>query len=172
MMNWLRNNIYASGLLLIIRVYIGYQWFTHGLEKITGGFDATGYLGNIVANPVKGPDGDVVYPLYVSFIEHFAVSNTGLINVLVPWGELLIGLGLILGTLTTAAAFFGLLMNFMFFFGGTVSTNPSFILYGFIILIAGANAGRFGGDRWVLPWIRTHLFKKNISKSDTKLQNE
>lgn len=161
MMNWLQNNIYASGILLVIRGYIGYQWFIHGLEKIMGGFDASGYLSNIVANPVKGTDGNVVYPLYVSFIEHFAMSNLNLINILVPWGELLIGLGLILGTLTTAAAFFGLVMNFMFFFGGTVSTNPSFILYGLIIFIAGANAGRFGGDYFILPWIRTHVFKKS-----------
>lgn len=165
MLNWLRTNTYASGLLLIIRVYIGYQWFIHGLEKVRDGFDASGYMSNLINNPVKGPDGDVVYPLYVSFIEKFASPNVELINFLIPWGELLVGLGLILGTLTTAAAFFGLLMNFMFFFGGTVSTNPSYILYGFIILVAGANAGRFGGDYWVLPWIRKNIFKKNKQKT-------
>ena len=58
MMNWLRTNKYASGLLLIIRLYLGYEWFIHGLEKVRGGaFDATGFLNNIIANPVKGPDG-------------------------------------------------------------------------------------------------------------------
>ncbi len=166
MMNWLRTNIYASGLALILRLYIGFQWMTHGFDKIKGGaFDASGYLKNIVANPVKGPDGATVYPLYNSFIEHFALPNAGLFNVLVPWGEFLIGLGLILGVLTTAAAFFGLLMNFMFFFGGTVSTNPSFILIGFIILVAGANAGRLGGDYWVLPWIRKTIFHKDDTPS-------
>lgn len=169
-MNWLRTNIYASGIILLLRLYIGYQWFTHGLEKITGGFDTTGYLTNIVANPVKGVDGAAVYPLYNSFIEHFALPNAGLFNVLVPWGELLIGLGLLLGILTTAAAFFGLVMNFMFFFGGTVSTNPTFILIGFIILVAGANAGRFGGDRWVLPWIRAKVFKKEKSNTGINFQ--
>lgn len=164
MMNWLRTNVYASYLLLFLRLYIGYQWVTVAMGKITGGFDASGYLTNIVANPVMGADGPV-YPLYNYFIEHFALPNAALFNVLVPWGELLIGLGLILGTLTTTAAFFGLLMNFMFFFGGTVSTNPTFILVQFIILVAGANAGRFGGDRWVLPRIRTNIFKKTTKKA-------
>lgn len=160
MMNWLRTNIYASYLLLFLRLYIGYQWVTIGLGKISGGFDATGYLTNIIANPVMGTDGAAVYPVYNYFIEHFALPHVELINILIPYGELLVGLGLLLGALTTAAAFFGLLMNFMFFFGGTVSTNPIFILVQFVILAAGANAGRFGGDHWVLPWIRTHLFKK------------
>lgn len=160
MMNWLRTNVYASYFILVLRLYIGYQWVTVAMGKITGGFDSTGYLTNVVANPVKGSDGAAVYPVYNYFIEHFALPNAELFNVLVPWGELLIGIGLILGTLTTAAAFFGLLMNFMFFFGGTVSTNATFILVQFFILVAGANAGRIGGDRWVLPWIRTNVFKK------------
>lgn len=159
MMNWLRTNVYASYILLFLRLYIGYQWVTIAIGKITGDFDSTGYLANIVANPVMGADGPV-YPAYNYFIEHFALPNAELFNVLVPYGELLIGLGLILGTLTTTAAFFGLLMNFMFFFGGTVSTNPTFILIQFIILCGGANAGRFGGDRFVLPWIRAKVFKK------------
>lgn len=163
MMNWLRTNVYASYLLLFLRLYIGYQWVTVAIGKITGGFDSAGYLANIVANPVKGADGAAIYPVYNYFIEHFALPNADFFNVLVPWGELLIGLGLIFGTLTTAAAFFGLLMNFMFFFGGTVSTNPTFILIQFIILVAGANAGRFGGDCWVLPWIRTNVFKKKAT---------
>lgn len=168
MMNWLRTNKYASYLVLFLRLYIGYQWVTSAIGKITGGFDSTGYLSNIVANPVVGFDGAAIYPLYTNFIEHFALPNAELFNVLVPWGELLIGLGLLFGTLTTTAAFFGLLMNFMFFFGGTVSTNPKFILIQFIILVAGANAGRIGGDRWVLPWLRANVFKKKATNNLNK----
>jgi thiosulfate dehydrogenase [quinone] large subunit len=37
---------------------------------------------------------------------------------------------------------------------GTVSHNPTDIFLGFIILTAGYNAGRFGLDRWVVPFIR------------------
>jgi thiosulfate dehydrogenase (quinone) large subunit len=74
--------------------------------------------------------------------------------VMIPLGEFLVGLGLILGALTTAAIFFGLMMNFMFMFAGTVSTNPWYTLLGMVILVAGANAGRFGLDRYVLPYLR------------------
>lgn len=166
MMTWLRSNIYASGILVLLRLYLGFQWLMSGIGKITNGFDASGFMGFIVQKPVTGPDGSVAYPLYIKFIESIALPNAEIFNVLVPLGEVLIGLGLMVGTLTTAAAFFGLMMNFIFVLGGTVATNPTFILIGFIILAAGANAGRFGGDYWVIPWIRKSIFKKKDSQSE------
>ncbi|MFS0725361.1 DoxX family membrane protein [Paenibacillus sp. 1P07SE] len=152
MMNFWRNNTWAAGILTVIRIVLGYAWLTAGWGKITGGFDATGYLTNAVTNPVLDKaTGAAVYPTYNAFIENFALPNVKLINIMIPWGELLVGLGLILGTLTVTAAFFGLVMNFMFLFAGTISTNPWLVLLGVLVVTAGANAGRFGLDRYVLP---------------------
>ncbi len=91
---------------------------------------------------------------------------------MVAWGEVLVGLGLILGVFTSAAAFFGVMMNFSFMFAGTVSTNPWMILISMFILAAGANAGRFGGDRFVLPYVKQLIFNKqeNNYVSDDKLK--
>ncbi|MEH7112892.1 DoxX family protein [Neobacillus niacini] len=159
-MNFLRENKIAAGILTILRLYLGYAWFTAGLGKIqSGAFDATGFLGNAVKNPVKGPDGSVVYSWYVNFLESFAIPNVDMFNFIVPWGETLVGLGLMLGCLTTAAAFFGLIMNFSFFLAGTVSHIPTDLFLGFIILAAGLNAGRIGLDRWVVPFIRKTVLK-------------
>jgi thiosulfate dehydrogenase (quinone) large subunit len=158
---FLRENKVSAILLTIIRVYLGYAWLTAGFHKITGGFDATGFLKGAMANPVKGPDGSVVYSTYVGFLEHFALPNAHIFNVLVPWGEFLVGLGLILGCLTTAAAFFALVMNFSYVMAGTVSHNPSDILLGVLIVVAGLNAGRYGLDRWVIPFIRKYTSKEN-----------
>jgi thiosulfate dehydrogenase (quinone) large subunit len=152
--HFLRENKISAAILTIIRLYLGYAWFTAGFGKITGGFDASGYLKNAVANPVKGPDGNMVYSWYVNFLESFALPNIDVFNFIVPWGETLIGLGLMLGCLTTAAMFFGLVMNFSFFLAGTVSHNPTDIFLGFIILTAGFNAGKFGLDYWVVPFLR------------------
>ncbi|MEH7253021.1 DoxX family protein, partial [Neobacillus niacini] len=154
-MNFLRENKIAAGILTVFRLYLGYAWFTAGLGKIqSGAFNASGFLGNAVANPVKGPDGSVVYGWYVNFLESFAIPNVDMFNFIVPWGETLVGLGLMLGCLTTAAAFFGLVMNFSFFLAGTVSHIPTDLFLGFIILAAGYNAGHIGLDRWVVPFIR------------------
>lgn len=145
---FLRESTIAAGLLLLLRLYLGYSWLTSGWGKITGGFDASGFLQGAVANPVKGPNG-IVYGWWTGFLESFAIPNAGIFNILIPWGEFLVGLGLILGCLTSAAAFFGVIMNFSFLLSGTVSHNPTDILMGILIMVAGYNAGRFGLDYFI-----------------------
>ncbi len=140
MMKLWRENRIAAIIVMIVRFVVGYAWLTAGWHKLTGAtpFNAGGFLNNAVNNPiVDKATGEAVYPTYQAFLEHFALPNVKIFNILIPWGEFLVGLGLILGTLTLTAAFFGILMNFMFLFTGTVSTNP----------------GRFGLDRYVLPLI-------------------
>lgn len=165
MVNWLRTSKTASFVLLVLRVWLGWQWLKDGFEKVFGAkpFDASGYLKGVIANPVKGPDHNVLYGPYNAFIQHIALPGSGFFSFLVKWGELLCGLGLLLGTLTTAAVFFALLMNFMYLFAGTVSSNPLYILIGGIILFAGFNAGKWGGDYWLIPWLR-QAFGKKIGK--------
>lgn len=159
MFTFLRENKMAAGVLLFLRVYLGYNWMTAGWGKITSGFNAGGFLKAKVAEPVMGKGGDVVYPTYTAFLENVALPNADLFSFMVAWGEFLVGLGLILGVLTTLAAFFGLTMNFAFMFAGVVSSNPWMILLTFIILVAGANAGRYGGDRW-MPLVKEYIQSK------------
>lgn len=155
MVQWLRENKYAAMILLFVRLYLGYEWLTAGWHKLTGGFDAGGFLKNAVAKPIADKaTGELIYPTFTAFVNNFALPNVKIINILIPLGEFLVGLGLILGGLTAAAAFFGLLMNFMFMFAGTVSTNPWLILIGGIVFIAGTNAGKYGLDFYLMPLLR------------------
>lgn len=87
----------------------------------------------------------------------FAIPHVGFFNFLVPWGELLVGLGLILGGLTTFAALMGIVMNFSYMFSGTTSTNPQMTLLTIFILVAGYNAAHIGIDRWLIPHVRRWL---------------
>ncbi len=154
-MRFLRESMIASVLLLLIRLYLGYSWFTAGYHKL-GGFDASGFLKGAVAKPVRGPAGDIVFPTYLSFLKNFALPNANVFNTIIPIGEVLVGLGLILGCLTTAAAFFALVMNFAYLMAGTISTNPFDIILGVFICAAGYNAGRLGLDRWLF-----HAFRRS-----------
>jgi len=154
MLKFWRDHKWAAFLVAIVRVILGYKWVTSAWGKVTtGGFDATGYLTNVVNNPVAKGD-EVLYPIYNAFIEHVALPNVDIINFILPWGELLVGIGLLIGVLTLPAAFFGLMMNFMFLFAGTISTNPLMVLLGVIVLLAANNAGKIGGDYFVLPWLK------------------
>ncbi|MDO3409985.1 DoxX family protein [Saccharibacillus sp. CPCC 101409] len=166
MNNWLRTNKVAMWMLTVLRVYIGYKWITGGWGKLTGGFDASGFLQGALAQ--AGGDHPSVQPIWASFLEHFAIPNVGLFNVLVPIGEFAVGLGLILGMFTTFAALMGMVMNFAFVFSGTVSTNPYLILAEIFIVVAALNAGKIGLDRWVIPYLRAHVWgRKNKEQAPT-----
>ncbi|TVY01198.1 DoxX family protein [Cohnella terricola] len=153
---FLRENVWAAVAMTFLRIYLGWQWIEAGWHKLSGsGFDAGGFLKNAINNPVADKTThEAIFPTYTAFLEHFALPNVKLINFLIPLGEFLVGLGLIVGGLTAAAAFFGVMMNFLFLFAGTVSTNPWLTLLGVIVFLAGANAGKFGLDYYLLPWIR------------------
>ena len=152
---WLRENVWAAAAILLLRIYVGWQWIDAGWHKLTDGFDAAGFLKGAIGKPVADhATQEVIYPNYTYFIEHFALPNVKLINFLIPVGEFLIGVGLIVGGLTVAAAFFGILLNLLFLFAGTVSTNPWLMLLGMIVFTAGANAGRFGLDYYLMPLLR------------------
>ncbi|UCZ51428.1 DoxX family membrane protein [Bacillus shivajii] len=161
-LDFLRNNTIAAGILTILRIYLGWNWMTAGWGKLTGdgGFSAQGFLTGAVNNEAVMEN----YPTYHAFIDNIVLPNVDLFSFMVSWGQFLVGLGLLLGVLTTAAAFFGMTMNFAFMFAGTVSSNPWMVLLTFFVVVAGYNAGKFGGDRWVIPYLRETLFKKIFKK--------
>jgi len=159
-MKWYKNNVWAAVIVTFFRIYLGWKWLEPGWHKMTGGFDATGFLNRAVETPMADKTtGALLYPNYTYFIEHFALPNVKLINFMIPVGEFLIGLGLILGGLTLFAGFFGLLLNTLFLLAGTVSTNPWLMVIGFLVFTAGANAGRFGLDYYLLPLIGKYWAK-------------
>ncbi|MNP64807.1 hypothetical protein D3C76_1603360 [compost metagenome] len=68
-----------------------------------------------------------------------------------------------LGTFTTFAALMGLVTNAAFLFSGTVSTNAQMLLLEVLIVVAAANAGKIGLDRYVLPYLRGLFHKKETA---------
>ncbi|WZX99123.1 DoxX family membrane protein [Bacillus sp. FSL W7-1360] len=146
-----RINIIIS-ILLLVRLYLGWQWFASGLTKVTSGtFDASGYLQGAIAQPVTAGAGpDIAYPWYVSFLEYIALPQSELFSFVVMWGEVLVGLGLIIGCLTATAALFGGLMNMSFLLAGTVSTNPILLLLSFVVILGRKHAGTLGVDGFLM----------------------
>lgn len=160
---FLRTNRYVAGFLAIIRIYLGYTWLTSGWGKITGGFDASGYLHGAVAK--ASGDHPAVQGWWAAFLENVAIPGANVFSFLVMWGELLVGLALILGIFTNFAALMGIVMNFAFVFSGTVSTNPQMILLTAFLLAAGFNAGKLGLDYYVIPFIRQVIEKRKNQMS-------
>ncbi|WP_066371216.1 DoxX family protein [Neobacillus fumarioli] len=166
MIQFLKTNRLASYILTVLRLYIGWQWLQAGWGKISGGFDASGFL----AGAIKQATGEhpAVQPWWADFLSGFVIHNVGLFNVLVPWGEFLVGVGLILGTFTTFAALIGAVMNFSYMFSGTTSINPQMVLIEIFVLIAGLNAAKIGLDRWVIPFLKKQI---TLEKLKSTLKN-
>lgn len=151
MLSTLRNDKFAI-LWTIVRIYLGWQWIQSGWHKVTGGFDATGFLKGAIGK--ASGDHPAVQGWYAAFLEDFALPNVGLFNVLIPWGEFLVGLGLILGMFTTVALLGGAFMNLNFMLAGTTSTNPILYTIAIILLVMGPAAYRYGVDYYLLPWLK------------------
>lgn len=145
-MNWMRNNVVAAFLLAVVRIYVGYTFMMAGWGKLTSGgnFDATGFLkGGIEKSTGEHP---AVQGWYAGFLENIALPNVSAINVLIPWGEFLVGVALILGILTTFSTLMALIMNINFLLAGAISINPNLMVMEFLILTGGVNSGKVGLD--------------------------
>jgi thiosulfate dehydrogenase (quinone) large subunit len=153
--NFLRENRTMAFLLTVVRIYLGYEWTVAGWHKIVDGFDATGFLKGSIGKAAG--DHPAVQTWWADFLEGFALPNVSIFNVLIPWGEFLVGIALIIGVFTTFAALMGITMNFAFLLSGTTSTNPQMVLLTIFLLVAGYNAAKIGGDNWIIPYIRREI---------------
>ncbi|PHA00896.1 DoxX family protein [Bacillus pseudomycoides] len=146
---FLRENKAVSYVLAVVRIYIGYTWLMAGVKKLTGGgFDATGFLKGAIEQASGAHP--AVQSWWASFLNEVAIPNVELFNFLVTWGEILVGIGLIVGCLTKTAVFFGLVMNFSYMFSGSTGVNPQLVILSMLILVSGYNAGKFGVDGLIL----------------------
>ena len=122
----------ASWLWLIVRLFVGYQFLTSGWGKLTGGrwLDGSGStIATYWQNAVKIPEAParplITFDWYRSFLQFMIDTNSApWFSYVIVFGEIAVGLGLIVGAFVGLAAAGGLLMNMAFLLAGTTSTNP------------------------------------------------
>jgi thiosulfate dehydrogenase [quinone] large subunit len=146
---------------LVVRVWVGYQWVTAGWHKVTDpgwvqtGESLMGYWAKAVAIPETGKAA-ITFDWYRSFLTMLLNSESyHWFGPLIAYGELLIGIALILGIFTGIAAFFGGFMNWNFMMAGSASTNPVLFALAFGLVLAWKVAGYYGVDHYLLPMLGT-----------------
>ena len=92
---------------------------------------------------------------YAGFLEHVVLPNTIAFSYIVTFGEILVGLGLLLGAFTGFAAFFGIVMNMNYLFAGSISINPILCICSLLLILAWRVSGFWGIDRYLLPLLGT-----------------
>ncbi len=146
----------------ILRLWVGYEWFEAGLHKLQDpkwtqtGEALKGFWAGAAKIPEAPAKAAITFDWYRSFLQ-FMIDQQAYtwFAKLVAYGELLIGIALILGVFTGIAAFFGGFMNWNFMMAGSASTNPLLFACGVGLVLAWKVAGYYGVDRFLLPAIGT-----------------
>ncbi len=155
---------FMAPIWMVVRIYLGWLWLNAGLHKVwvDGGFNAAwvgpnagggvaGFLNGALAK-TQG-DHPSVSGWYAWLIEHIFLPNATIMSNLVAFGEILIGVALIVGFLTGLSAFLGGMMNVSFLLAGTLSSNPVMLILATWLVLAWRVAGYYGLDYFVLERI-------------------
>jgi thiosulfate dehydrogenase (quinone) large subunit len=145
----------------IIRLYLGYTWIDAGWHKVTDpkwvetGEALKGFWARAAAIPETGRP-PISFDWYRDFI-NFMLANEWYtwFAKLIAYGEVLIGVALILGAFVGVAAFFGAFLNWNFIMAGTASTNALLFVIAIVIMMSWKVAGWYGLDRYLLPLVGT-----------------
>jgi thiosulfate dehydrogenase (quinone) large subunit len=144
---------------ILPRLYVGYSWFDASRHKIADptwvntGEALKGFWLTVVATT---PRPVAYFDWYRGFIQFMLDTQAYTwFGKLVAYGELAIGIALILGAFTGLAAFFGGFMNWNFMMAGTASSNPLLFAIGIALILAWKTAGYWGADRFLLPLLGT-----------------
>jgi thiosulfate dehydrogenase [quinone] large subunit len=172
---FLFQDVRSAAIWLPIRLFMGLDFLSAGWHKfqdpkwISDGTALLGYWKGAVAINAQTGKGAITYDWWRNFLQGMIDSNAHVwFAKLIVFGEMLIGLGLIVGGLVGIAAFFGAVMNMSFLLSGSVSVNPIFLTFGILLIMAWKVAGWIGLDRVLLPalgtpWKSGALFKREQS---------
>ena len=160
-----------TGILwLVARLWLGYEWFNAGIEKVFGegnavwvgskaGTAVAGFLKGAIAksalapgfDPIKTPH-PAVNEWYASLAQNVFLPNAALLSYLVAFGEVAIGAALILGVLTRFSAVMSVLLGLSLLMAGATSTLPQMLAISAALATAGGVAiGYYGLDYFVRP---------------------
>ena len=162
----------AGWLFLLLRIWLGYQWVEASLHKISNpawvatGEALKGFWTNAVAVSATTGKGPITFDWYRCFLQFLLDTQAYTwFAKLVAYGELLIGIALILGAFTGIAAFFGGLMNWNFMMAGSASTNPLLFVAAVALILGWKVAGYIGADYFLLRWMGTPWRGKPVDET-------
>ena len=158
---FLTTDARASVLWVVLRVWLGLQWFNAGIHKLDSagwmetGDTLKGYWERAVLIPETGRPA-IAFDWYRSFLQFLLDTESYTwFSKLVVYGEILIGVALIIGAFVGIAAFFGAFMNWNFIMAGSASTNPMLLVTAIALILAWKVAGYIGLDFFLLPFLGT-----------------
>lgn len=146
----LLNDSRFALLWLPLRFWLASIWLQGAFTKLTD----PEWLGSgeTMRQFLVNAAGQAGEPWYRSFLQLTLESGAYVwLAKLIAFGELAVGIGLVLGALTGLAAFFGALMNFNFLLAASAGPDPVMFVAAVALILAWKTAGYWGLDYFVLP---------------------
>jgi len=129
--------------IVLLRIYTGLFFAWHGLGKLRRGNFSDGLEGFLNAQAGK------TFGFYQPFIESVVLPNKAIFAALVTWGELAVGIAMILGLATRYAAVVGALLVLNFWLakgqGFLDGTNHDVVWLVIFLVLGLIPAGRIAG---------------------------
>lgn len=172
------NNPRFSVIWLAVRVWLGMQWIDAASHKINNpawtetGAALKGYWTNAVTIPETGRPA-ITFGWYRDFLQTLidAEAYTWFAK-LVAYGELIIGIALIVGAFVGIAAFFAGFMNWNFMMAGSASSNPLLFVAAVGLILSWKIAGYIGADYFLLNLLGTPWNRKTVPADELSYQPE
>lgn len=145
-----------------LRLLLGLLWFTAALPKLKPPFTGTAKFIKMMAegNPAF-PGGNPIEP-FRRFLEAVVIPHAQLFGFLVAFGELAVGISLLLGLMTRFGALVGIFLLINYWLGsGYMSWGWKFpiLIAPHVLLIAGCAGRYFGLDAWLArKWPRLPIW--------------
>jgi len=161
----------------VIRVLLGFAWLQAGLGKIgepgwmVTGESLLGFWTRAVAIPETGRP-PISFDWYRSFLQSMIDAGSYVwFAKLIAVGEVLVGMGLIVGAFVGIAAFFAALMNWNFIMAGSASSNGLLLVGAILLILAWKTAGYYGADYFLLPRLGTPWKRRSLADEEASEQS-
>jgi thiosulfate dehydrogenase [quinone] large subunit len=176
---FLFGDVRMAWVWLPLRIWLGWSWLTSGWGKVQNpawvdnGAALKGFWERAI---VVDPRPVASFDWYRDFLQLMlnAEAYTWFAKA-ITFGEITIGIALILGAFTGLAAFGGGFLNWNFVMAGTASTNGLLFAIATWLVLAWKTAGWVGLDRWLLqalgtPWRPGQLFRREDRGQERELR--
>jgi thiosulfate dehydrogenase [quinone] large subunit len=151
----------AGWIWLLPRIWLGYQWFHAAQAKLVDpkwmqtGETLKGFWSNALESGAGGRP-NIAFDWYRTFIQWMLdIQAYTWFSKVVAYGELTVGILLIIGAFTGVAALVGGFMNWNYMMAGSASTNPMLFLIAVGLIMAWKVAGYIGADYFLLRFFGT-----------------
>ncbi|MFQ5663955.1 MAG: DoxX family membrane protein [Terriglobia bacterium] len=153
-----RAQVVSRRLLVVLRLYLGIAFIVAAGPKLQAGANWPERMAASLERSLPQS-----YGFYKAFVENTILPNQELFAFLVAWGEVLVGVGLLLGLFTRLAALMGLVMNtnYLLLLGQLPlgPMNNAALIFAEIVILLGAAGRAYGVDYFLAKrWPRGLLW--------------